>query len=903
MSELKRGRTKAADGAEKGRAGNMDVTSDSADSGMVRLQSANFHNSDNTGQFVNPSFVVEVSNGPPPPYNGTPVADQTNGNAQSLPNPEASTRVRMRMSSGGSSNSNVNKKTSIESQRSSVSEGKFEDSFTDESGLSLIYSRHERVPFKDFTNEVRATMDVQKFLNNTVLLLDIHHSNLDVIVDDILKKMLGTDSPISSDQAKSALFTTDCVHQLSRTIQSSVKIDDGGGFDYDQNWVCAMCSIPSITKGYVGIARLATPANFGMTCQEVYFVIVILTPTKEKGTKSELETGRTFATMFSDIDFRLELMGAPDEEHFKGILQKETHKLSEKQKLSETKMAVFDSEEEKPKMRCGFLRGIKDDLKRRLPHYFSDYKDGVADKKSILKTLSTTLFLYFACILPCIAFGVLNSDNTHQILTVEKVLYSQMFGGMLFAVFGGTPQIVLLTTAPLALFTKIIYSICEDFSLPFQPMFCCVGLWNAFFLVVFSVFDLSILMQFSTRSSEEIFALFISIAFAVDAFKNCAGNFEDYYSVPACYASSSNSDNSTLLNITTAATTTVTSVTTTVADNMSTTLSDLAQHAPEEVCRRDISMLYLVLLFGTVWIGVTLFNFKNTPYLTLGKREILADYSLPVAVIIMAFFGAYVFRDVNMGFSFNSESEPGIFKLVEMNELTVGAIFGAMGLGFCLSLLFFMDQNISAALVNAPQNKMKKGTAYHWDLLVIAAVNAALSLVCFPWVHAALPHSPLHVLALADVEERVEQGHISRIIVRVRETRLTAIFSHILIGLSLLFMPVLAYIPTPVLYGLFLYVAVTALYGNQMFERILLFFTEQAAYPPYHYIRRVPQRKMHIFTLTQLFQLAVLCGFGFSTWPYLKMFFPVLIFFLIPIRHKIIPKLIDSKYLNAMDSH
>lgn len=51
--------------------------------------------------------------------------------------------------------------------------------------------------------------------------------------------------------------------------------------------------------------------------------------------------------MFSDIDFRLELMGAPDEEHFKGILQKETHKLSEKQKLSETKMAVFDGEEEK----------------------------------------------------------------------------------------------------------------------------------------------------------------------------------------------------------------------------------------------------------------------------------------------------------------------------------------------------------------------------------------------------------------------------------------------------------------------------------------------------------------------------------------------------------------------------
>lgn len=61
----------------------------------------------------------------------------------------------------------------------------------------------------------------------------------------------------------------------------------------------------------------------------------------------------------------------------------------------------------------------------------------------------------------------------------------------------------------------------------------------------------------------------------------------------------------------------------------------------------------------------------------------------------------------------------------------------------------------------------------------------------------------------------------------MRETRLTAIFSHILIGLSLLILNYLAYIPTPVLYGLFLYVGVTALYGNQLFERIMLLITEQ----------------------------------------------------------------------------
>ena len=37
---------------------------------------------------------------------------------------------------------------------------------------------------------------------------------------------------------------------------------------------------------------------------------------------------------------------------------------------------------------------------------------------------------------------------------VEKVLYSQLFGGLVFAIIGGTPQIVLLTTAPLAIYTQ-----------------------------------------------------------------------------------------------------------------------------------------------------------------------------------------------------------------------------------------------------------------------------------------------------------------------------------------------------------------------------------------------------------------------------------------------------------------
>jgi len=69
-------------------------------------------------------------------------------------------------------------------------------------------------------------------------------------------------------------------------------------------------------------------------------------------------------------------------------------------------------------------------------------------------------------------------------------------------------------------------------------------------------------------------------------------------------------------------------------------------------------------------------------------------------------------------------------------------------------------------------------------------------------------------------------GRCARIVC-VRESRVTGIMSHVLIGLSVLFIEQLKLIPRPVLDGLFLYLAITALHNNQLFERIMLLVTEQ----------------------------------------------------------------------------
>ncbi|RWS10114.1 sodium bicarbonate transporter-like protein 11, partial [Dinothrombium tinctorium] len=171
-----------------------------------------------------------------------------------------------------------------------------------------------------------------------------------------------------------------------------------------------------------------------------------------------------------------------------------------------------------------------------------------------------------------------------------------------------------------------------------------------------------------------------------------------------------------------------------------------------------------------------------------------------------------------------------------------------------------------------------------------------------PWMHGILPQSPLHVRSLADVKNHFEQGYVREVIVKVRETRLTGILCHILIGLSIFLVPYpLAYIPVPVLDGLFLYCAVASLRNNSLFERFLLLFTEQNSYPPNPQLRRCPQRKIHLFTILELIQLAFICFIGFARWTYVQMAFPLAIACLIPIRHLIVPFFISEKHLNALD--
>merc|ERR1711936_53093 len=91
-----------------------------------------------------------------------------------------------------------------------------------------------------------------------------------------------------------------------------------------------------------------------------------------------------------------------------------------------------------------------------------------------------------------------------------------------------------------------------------------------------------------------------------------------------------------------------------------------------------------------------------------------------------------------------------------------------------------------------------------------------------------------------------------------REQRVTYLLISILTGLSVLMVPILSILPMPVLYGVFLFMGISALRGLQFFDRILLLFMPTKYQPNYIYLKYVRLPRVHLFTFIQIVCLAVL---------------------------------------------
>jgi hypothetical protein len=460
------------------------------------------------------------------------------------------------------------------------------------------------------------------------------------------------------------------------------------------------------------------------------------------------------------------------------------------------------------------------------------------------------LFLFFACLAPAVTFGGVMAVETGGAIGAVEMILATAVCGIAFALFSGQPLVVLGGTGPLLIFTAMLYRLCGDLEIPFLPTYLWVGLWTALFVVLLAVTDASAMMRFFTRFTDEIFAGLISLIFIYEAIKGLLHIFADL---------------------------------------------DVKKH-------HDTALLSLLLALGTLYIANSLANFRRSRYLLPQVREFLADFGPTIAIAAMTLAAVWlheVYLDVLPApdvFGTTSGRPWLIDPLEAPRWVWLAAALPAM---LC-TLLVFLDQNISARLVNSPDHNLKKGEAYHLDLAVVGVLVGACSLIGLPWLVAATVRSLNHLRSLATFEEVVlPSGDRQDRVVHVRENRVSALAIHALIGLSLLLLGLLKYIPMAVLFGLFLYMGIVSMKGNQFFERLNLWLMDSALYPSTHYIRKLKNSIIHKFTLIQLICLVVLWIVKSSP---LGILFPLFIAVLVPIRQFIVTRLFTPQELAVLDA-
>ncbi|NXQ38537.1 S4A8 protein, partial [Catharus fuscescens] len=100
--------------------------------------------------------------------------------------------------------------------------------------------------------------------------------------------------------------------------------------------------------------------------------------------------------------------------------------------------------------------GLVLDVKRKAPWFWSDFRDGLS-----LQCLASFLFLYCACMSPVITFGGLLGEATHGHISAMESLLGASMTGVVYSLFAGQPLTILGSTGPVLVFEKILYKFCN----------------------------------------------------------------------------------------------------------------------------------------------------------------------------------------------------------------------------------------------------------------------------------------------------------------------------------------------------------------------------------------------------------------------------------------------------------
>ncbi|XP_055780836.1 sodium bicarbonate cotransporter 3-like isoform X3 [Salvelinus fontinalis] len=545
--------------------------------------------------------------------------------------------------------------------------------------------------------------------------------------------------------------------------------------------------------------------------------------------------------------------------------------------------------------------GLVMDVRRKAPFLWRDIRDALS-----LQCLASVLFLYCACMSPVITFGGLLGEATKGNISAIESLFGASLTGVAFSMFAGQPLTILGSTGPVLVFEKILFKFCSDYDLSYLSLRTSIGLWTAFLCLVLVATDASSLVCYITRFTEEAFAALICIIFIYEALEKLV-HLGELYPINM---------NNKLDNLTFYICQCSPPV------NATPEIQQVWNHsgvAPESIswtqldvdeCSRlrgefvgpacglhgpyipDVLFWSVILFFTTFFLSSFLKQFKTKLYFPTKVRSTISDFAVFLTIMIMVLVDYLVgipSPKLNVPDRFQPTSENRGWLISPLGTNPWWTMLAAAIPALLCTILIFMDQQITAVIINRKEHKLKKGCGYHLDLLVVSVMLGVCSIMGLPWFVAATVLSISHVNSLKLESECSAPGEQPKFL-GIREQRVTSFMIFILMGCSVFMTSVLKFIPMPVLYGVFLYMGVSSLKGIQFFDRIKLFCMPAKHQPDLIYLRYVPLWKVHVFTLVQLTCLVLLWVIKASA---AAVVFPMMVLALVFIR-----KLLDLCFTN-----
>nr|XP_051699188.1 anion exchange protein 4 isoform X1 [Oryctolagus cuniculus] len=413
----------------------------------------------------------------------------------------------------------------------------------------------------------------------------------------------------------------------------------------------------------------------------------------------------------------------------------------------------------------------------------------------------------------------------------------------------------------------------RDYSLDYLPFRLWVGIWVAVFCLALVATEASVLVRYFTRFTEEGFCALISLIFIYDAVGKML-NLAHAYPIQRpgslaygclCQFPGPGGNESQWTRPRPQSRDDLLSV--------DLGLVNASLLPPHECVQQggyprgpgchtvpDIAFFSLLLFLTSFLFAIALKHMKTSRFFPSVVRKVLSDFSSILAILL----GCGL--DALLGLAMPKLMVPREFKPTLPGRgwlvppfganpwwLSVAAALPAL----LLSILIFMDQQITAVILNRVEYRLRKGAGFHLDLFCVALLMLLTSVLGLPWYVSATVLSLAHMDSLRRESRACAPGEPHSFL-GIREQRLTGLAVFTLTGVSIFLAPVLKFIPMPVLYGIFLYMGVAALSSIQFMKRVQLMLMPAKHQPDLLLLRHVPLSRVHLFTAIQLACLGLL---------------------------------------------